>query len=296
MSTFKNLLKTGKPPSGRYDYEDLKRLFEILNEINKEVQKYEFDDVCPYLKEKNQNLDEDELRKEIEGKLLLRVGVFGDDGFYKVTSNPSELSEGNLPKRISKVTFENTSWYKTVANREPLNTFQVTMDFNPPPVWDLISSPSSGTSNQSAIQVLGDESTWVEGSFNKIKSVLSPGWSMRSFIHAAGAYDILIWLLVVPAAATYFASLEKIKKLPLSNISPSLMSVLYLVGILMVLLIFRILFNVIRSGFPVIEYADNKSNRWTLQKIMRWILGTSATAVIGWIAVHAVSFLIGLFP
>jgi len=185
VATFENLFKTCRPPAGRYSNNDLARLFRLLKEINTEVQDYEFEDVVDSVKAKSPDYPEADLKKEIAEKLLLRVGIYGDDGFYKVTEKEEELQKSNLPKRISKLVFENTSWYQVAANRTPLNTFKVILDFTPPPVWDLISSPTLETSNESSIQVLGDKSTWVEGSFNKIKSTLSPGWSFRTFVHLA---------------------------------------------------------------------------------------------------------------
>lgn len=273
MLNAQNYLLKSKIVSRIFKYEDMASLFKTLLEKNHEAQKRESE----YIKSLNLT-DEIDKSKDV----IVQIEIFGKNGLYKITDDISKLTEINK-EYIQKIVIDNSRIYQRSTSFLPQNNFRIVFDFTQPSCWDLISSPTKATDNDSAFEVLGTDKTWVEGVFSEInKDINEPKYKFwfRRFIHLANVYDLLLWLFFIPLFLISMLSYDVKISYYLRNHSGGLIVLFFLYFFGLFLVAFRLLFNSVRSIFSYLEYEPNKHVSKGVQNTIIKISGAIFLALV----------------
>lgn len=117
------------------------------------------------------------------------------------------LSTEVLPKPLQKITFDLGFHYRFQRQFDAPNRAIVTLDFSKPPLFDLTSPSGVPTPNESNISVLGRDSVWVAGIFEKLTSTLLQGRVKTGWLHHRHIYDVLLLIVGIPASLALSAAL-----------------------------------------------------------------------------------------
>jgi hypothetical protein len=254
--TYKSNYRQQKMPSCTCDLDYFKALFETLKVSTEEGANIEI----AKLKKKDEDSDEAFEKLKVDAKSLYKVAVhiFGSKGEYIYAESSSIFDDPGLPEAITKITFDNSSKFKAILQkREPINKFRIVFDFSKPVIFDFNSSPSLATPNNSFISVLGENDTWVSGVYNKIMESLKDRANRRGWLHRNNIYDFFLWFLVIPLNFRLLYNINKILPSGFSGMSDFFKAACYLYFFIVILYLFRMLFNYVRWIFPNIEVIRN---------------------------------------
>ncbi len=248
---YKSSQRFAKIPSCTFDVAYLKKLFEILNDINREAAQLE---ISKLNKTPGQSDSDFEKLKELAISLYkINIEIFGSKGEYIISESPEVFGEAHLPDYVTKVIFDNSVRFKMAVKSDPQFRVRVCLDFSKPPIFDFLSSPSYPTPNDSSIQVLGLNQTWVEGAYEKVMSSLKERKTSRQWLHQKNIYDLLVWFLFLPISFLNIYKIEKMFFTHISNLSTVFLVALYVYIFFTFLFIFRMFFNYSRWVFSYLE-------------------------------------------
>ncbi|PSV99585.1 hypothetical protein C9I89_21770 [Photobacterium lipolyticum] len=232
------------------DKEDLRRFCDILQERANAAAEIEVG-----LFEQNNQTDEQyaENIKTLRESFLLRVTIAGKDGEELWGPIDEVFCSVNYPEQVKSLYVDSESTLRYAHNYYPHNTFKIFFDFSKPRVFDLSLLPSTGTPNESNVEVNGYDATWVNGVFSEIKKFLDNRSSKMSFVHNHSVYDVLLWILGFPLSFWVCSKLSStIEEAVVDN--AFINSALYLYTFVATLFIFRVLFHYLRWVCPLVEY------------------------------------------
>lgn len=276
--TYKSSYRFQVIPSCTLEISDFKKLYEILKTATEEGANIEISQL-----KKIEGDTEDNFKKaKEEARKLYKVSIqiFGAKGEYIFTESPSIFDDASLPDTVTKIIFDNTLKFKAMLQqKQPINKFRIEFDFTKQKVFDLISLPSVATPNKSFIDISGENETWVAGIYNKVKEFLQERTNKRGWLHINNIYDIFLWFLVVPLGFRFLYIINRSLPPRFSELSAFFKVACYLYFFILVLNIFRIIFNYARWIFPSIELirSDKKGavfHRFVLGSIILAILAT----------------------
>ncbi|MGF1832136.1 hypothetical protein [Photobacterium sanguinicancri] len=232
------------------DKEDLRRFCDILQERANAAAEIEVG-----LFEQNNQTDDQyaENIKTLRESFLLRVTIAGKDGEELWGPIDEVFCSVNYPEQVKSLYVDSESTLRYAHNYYPHNTFKIFFDFSKPRVFDLSLLPSTGTPNESNVEVNGYDATWVNGVFSEIKKFLDNRSSKMSFVHNHSVYDVLLWILGFPLSFWVCSKLSStIEEAVVDN--AFINSALYLYTFVATLFIFRVLFHYLRWVCPLVEY------------------------------------------
>lgn len=227
----------------------------------------------------------------VRGAYSVLVTARGRTGEQKIALDPAILEEGNLPKPIESVEFDIGAWHQLKTQQQASNRVRVVLDFTKPPPLE-VSNPSSGpTQNNSYIEVIGNDSMWVSGVYEKVSSTLQQGRLRTGWIHTQYTYDVLLAVVGLPGAialSTIFG-----RWLGKSYFGDALLPQFagFILALFISLLVFRFSFSLIRWLLPLVEFSPPAQ---PLHRQIRIAVSTIVLGVIGSIAAAALWF--ALFP
>lgn len=192
-----------------------------------------------------------QLKKDITENYKVHVEILSKHEFLSAESS-SIFNE--LPDDVIHVKYDNVFLVKTRFNRDPGLVFKIALDFTEPPLFDFNVSPSLPTKNNSSVQVYGDDATWVEGTFGMITKQLISRKTKRAWFHKASIYDYIVWFFILPFTFWNLYKLELRVQTYLHQISPAFTVFFYLFVFVLILTLFRILFNYFKWLFPYMEF------------------------------------------
>ncbi len=265
MSIYKNTLRTIAIQPGVVTKDILKNLMPLVNEINEPAKALELENLEVIRAADDPTITMDDVNEAMP----IRIWVNGEEGELLLTSTPEALEDHLLPKFISRVKIENSSYYRNIRkNIDPVNRFEIVLDFSISSIFDFLSTPTARTSNESSISILGQNDNWVAGTYEKLNSVFKNKKSYRSFIHKGNVYDFLLWFVFVPIFMLYyFPNIDlRVRNIEFLNGSEAYFMVLYLCLFVIGLYIFRTLFNFSRWLFPYLELEGQKAGERILLK------------------------------
>ncbi len=257
MSIYKNTSRTIAIQSGVVTKDELKNMILLTDDINKQAKELEFQRYDSEITGDTPPVTMDHVNEAMP----IRIWVNGEEGELLLTSKPETLEDHLLPKHISRIKIENSSYYRQIAKGvDPINHFEIVLDFSTSSIFDFISTPTARTSNESSIYILGQNDNWVAGTYEKLNSVFKDKKSYRSFIHKSNVYDLLLWFIFVPILMLYyFPKFDlRVRNIEFLNGSDAYFTVLYLCIFIIGLYIFRSLFNFSRWLFPYLELESQK--------------------------------------
>lgn len=169
----------------------------------------------------------------------------------------------NIPERISSIYMSNKSAYRSFANVEPNNNFELFLDFLKPPLIDHNNFISSPTPNASSLDIHADNNAWIGAINEAVFGILDKRKNRRSLLHRGSIYDIGLFFPVLPIAIYFCWSLSTLIENHLGTISKFLSSIIYIYLVFLTMWFYRILFGYTRWAFPSIELSDkSKSEKY----------------------------------
>jgi hypothetical protein len=255
--TYKSNQRFSKIPSCTLDIIYLRKLFEIFSNINKEAAQIELSNVEKWYEHSSVKPSKEEIekiKKDVLESYRIHIQIFGAKGEFLSADSPSILKEEALPDFVTNIKFDNSFFYKTKFNgRNPQSLLSVELDLNKPPLVDFTTNPSLSTTNNSFIQVLGENETWVEGAHEKVLSSLRERKTKRAWLHRNNAYDLFLWILILPISFWNLRKIDLMVSVYLSKISSVFTVALYVYVFIIILNLFRLGFNYVRWLFPYLE-------------------------------------------
>jgi len=216
----------------------------------------------------------------------LMIEVHGVNGEYHSVENLVDLKLIILPSKITRITMSNFSAYEYALKVSPSCHFTITIDFNSSEIFDLSSSPSQATRNESTISTMAKNHIFADGLRASFEDYFNQRKNFNFLIHYRNMYDLLLWLIYFPIVIRLV--LKHQLQFP-DIVTSSPITIQIVIGIFLFILLslcFRITFNIGRWLFP---YQQIISQAGLLLKAAKIIYSTIVIAIIGTLGVHVVS-------
>lgn len=281
---------THKISSCKFQLDSLGKLVDLATRLHDDCVKQLKQDLSStqFLQKGIDHTSQADIDAKVDAHFKLMIEVFGIDGEYLNILSLNEISSTvDLPHKISKVRINNASIYEFYFGNRPSVHFEVTIDFRSTRVFDLISGPSHSTFNESKSEVVGQNSTLVNGLSAHLEKFFSNFKTHHGFLHAENIYDVLLWLGFFPLLLAYLVKYQS--KIPdLVTTAPVVVQVIVSLTVFFILaLFFRLLFNLGRWLYPYMEITDQtRKERIALKAFYSLIV----VSILGAIAVHIANF------
>ncbi len=280
MSPTGNKLKHRNIMSFKIDKASLQKILNVLISENKKAQQDEFQQ---FRKNKvNDIISDENLKMEVEKNLQVSVNVWGRSGEYANVNGIENLSEFPWPTKVRMITMENYFNFELIYKVRPANNFLIKLDFNYTDIFDLTSSPSLKTFNDSKYEIFGTDGGWVHGVESQLNEILTPHEEpLWNFIHSRNIYDFLLWFFYVPTLLISLSNWSKKYPFIEKNFLPSVQPICFLVLLIIGIYIFRIFFNITKRIFPFASLKGDLKEPTDIWSIGRGILYFLVTSILG---------------
>ncbi len=228
------------------------------------------------------------IEKHVIYNYLWALEVIGSNGEYLYIQDLTKLKTTDLPFKIDKIKFNNYFSYEYINARKPSVHFEVSVDFQEVKIFDLISSPTESTTNDSFVEVTGLDQTMVIGLTGRFESFFKKYETYNSLVNIQNIYDIILWFVFVPILSIYLVKYQDLIPEVLRNSSTFVQVVLAISSLFVALLFFRFLFNVARWFFPCQELTSQVSRG---RKLSKYVYSLIITTLIGGVGVNFIYWL-----
>lgn len=238
--------------------DDLRRLYIRLSEKTSEALKAYLDSITPQPGQDPKQLEN--LKREARDIGGLTIIIIGANGEQIVDTHIDALSQYDLPDKITSITFDSASALKGCNVTLP-NSFRLNLDFTEPPGFHAYNPWDQPTPNNSSLEVLGPNTTWVAGVHETVVSFFNERKRNRAWLHSQVTFNILNWLFAFPAALWITYRIDNIFHAQLQSVHVTLRGALYVYLVLISLLLFRVIVAGFRWIFPVVELQGARSKK-----------------------------------
>lgn len=280
--------KYSRIPSSILDLGYFKKLHSTLSVISKDGARLENEN---YSRLPDQTEEDFEKMKNDTYELYkVSILIYGTKGEQILSHTIEAFDESGLPDEISQIIFDNSLIYTSRVKQNPQNRLRVVFDFSKPSIFNFTSKPSVNTNN-SSIEILGQNDNWVNGAFEQINSSLKERKTKRTWLYTNNIYELFLLVIVLPLT---FWNLNKISNYFLipSLKLPSIIEVgLYFYIFIILLWLFRIIFNYARWLLPYIEINYGFRKREIAHRLI--LLGLITTLLYSFIKDLVVFLFIG---
>jgi hypothetical protein len=269
-----------KIPSRMVDSSFLKRLFNILDNAIRQAGKIAAGQLQQI---PGQSIDEyNKLKESIQDSYKIEIIlVYGSrkysKGKFLLGEDEEILNESNLKATLTNIIFTNIERFQRKFNMLPGHSIRLELDFNRGPIFDFSVNPSKATEHLNVLEIKGSDDNWVAGTEDTVLDLFRDGSNKYSWFHQKNIYDIILWPIVFPLSFLYLHRIQLLFGNYLLPLNGTLQVFLYIYFIIVVLLLFRILFNFARWLFPYMELRGSGKRR---PAFLRWFLGSICAAVI----------------
>jgi hypothetical protein len=239
---------------------DFKRLFDVLKISVEEAAKDEISEMKKNPDQTEENFSEN---KELALNLFrITIHIFGSKGEYFLEESPEIFDEGSLPDNITRIIFDNTTRFSTLfQQKEPKHKLKLEFDFNKAVVFDLLSLPSAPTRNNSNMSISSQNDIWAAGTYNKIIEFLKTKKNRHGWIHKRNIYDIFLFILIFPLSLRLLYVGTRFLPVKFFTLPSFFKTVCFFYFFLLIVNIFRIMFNYARWLFPIVELQSEAINK-----------------------------------
>lgn len=203
----------------------------------------------------------------------LTVIIHGGDGEQIVKSSKEIFEKQYLPESINTIIFDSSAGLETL-NINMLNRFFVNLDFAETPGFHKYNPWDKPTPNNSVIEVIGADHTWVTAIYETILKFFRSRKKKRAWLHSWITFNILNWLIGIPGSLWFVYRIDTIFSTFFEKLHGVLQGAIYVYVLLFALLIFRLIIGGFRWIFPLIELEGSRSKK------IRGILGTVQSALL----------------
>ncbi len=167
----------------------------------------------------------------------------------------------NLPETVTEITFESNAALQS-HNIPVLNKFTLTFDFSETAKIPDYNPSGESTPNRSHIQVLGDDTAWVNGVYETVMSFLRDSKRKRKWgwIHSRYTYNLLHAVVALPAGIWAAYRLDGWLTSVWEGSNIVVRSAIFLYAVLFVLWLYQGAIGVLRWAFPVVELEGSRAN------------------------------------
>jgi hypothetical protein len=214
----------------------------------------------------------------------------GAQGEVTATDDPADIEPDVLPFPLQSVEFEIGFNYRASTGKQPFNRATVRFDFTRPRAFDISTSPSQATPNSSTVSVVGSDTLWVAGVFERVNAVIEQSAVNSLWLHRAHAYDVALLVLGLPLA--FVLGLSAAARTPTTlggNAVVTQVAVSFFVGLLS-LFAFRVAFSLTRWLLPYVEYVPAPA---PLHRRVRLLLASAIFAIVTSLLASGIYALIG---
>lgn len=218
-------------------------------------------DLAKWVKNENQSDEDFEANKKAAREEAYRVTVSVDrfDNSSTHGRDREILEVSDLLSPISFVYMTNVTAYKAMANTDPINSFELSLDFGVPPLLDANSFVSSPTQNHSRFEIRGTREGWLAGLEKVVTKRIQRKSGLRSLLHGPFVYDYGLFFLGVPFALYLGWSASAFIQQKLGALHPVLGAAAYIYVFMLGLWLYRLLFAYTKWAFPMAELSDQKT-------------------------------------
>lgn len=258
---YRGLFRQARLPACVISVQDLRRLYSDLSE--KAADALERHIASAPKPEESSDEDWEALKNRIRSIGRLTAIVIGANGEQSVDQSSIPLEDDQLPDRITSVTFDSYSALQR-ENIAPLHRFRLNLDFTEPPTFGAYNPWNVPTPNGSNLEVTGADSTWVTGVYESALGFFRGRAKRRGWLHSALAFNLLNWLVGMPAALWIVFRFDQIAAPFFNSIDAVLRGAIYIYIVLVVLLLFRLIIGGFRWMLPIVELEGARSAtvRW----------------------------------
>lgn len=292
MDAFHVNVRTKRIFTASIDIEALKKLFQILKGLNEEALKQELVEYEERVKKDNPRLSAHEFKRNkdnITELYCISIELFDTKGGYLRFYKAEEiLNEKSFPDDVSSIQFRNTSLFQ--AQREYVQSYQISvdLDFSKVSFGGMNANVSNETLNNSRINVIGINESWVEGASKKIEDFIKPRKNNRGWIHKRDVYAFIMWLIIIPIAFWNLVKIDNLIRDKLLKLSGIFTTFLYIYYFVIVIMLSNLLFKYARWLYPPVELKTNIND---FQKVQRAFLYALLFGLFIKIALDLISFL-----
>lgn len=241
------------------DKASLEKILNLIQERNYDAGKLELAlyKELPDMTDEKYAADENKIMKGFD----LYISVNGKVGQRTKTLNGSVkdvFSSTEFPDEVLAISVDTELPLKILHNWNIKNSLKFILDFRKPGIFDFSLQPSHATSNLSNITIKGKDAGWVNGLIDEINNILTEHPSHLTWIHQSAIYDLLVWILGIPAGF-YVCSKASSLIMWMAPYSVFVQNTAYTLIFFASLLGLRVLFQYTRWIWPLVEYRSSKN-------------------------------------
>jgi hypothetical protein len=234
---------------------DLKKLCKMLEEKVGEAAEIEIREF-----RRPQDMDDEQFEKikeNIRQISKLSIQLFGIKGEQIAGDSLSVFDPDKIPDDIRSLNLNSSFTFRFSTNYDPKNRFEINLDFRKSEILDFSNPSFQPSPNNSSINIVGTNETWVNGVYHSFLSFLKSKKRKRNWLHSKYIYDLYLYLLIFPITFWSIFRVDKYLKLLKTDIPTVLSIAIYIYIFFIILFIFRLLFNYARWIFPLLEFAPD---------------------------------------
>lgn len=249
-SNWQNFTVQFPVPSSRLSRDDLKLLYQILDEKQKEYR-----DKTMGLLSRMENESErvfEQRKKSVFEAFVTSVTIRSENGASFSGNTDAVFDKSAFPKKVRSIFYSTQSVPEVVLKHTPLDRVQVFLDFSQPPLLDLTRMPTLPTHNESSFEINAKTETWCVAARAKLQEFFEERRIRNNWLHLAGVYDVFLYFLAFPFAVlvsvrvgqhlTWLAKLDEFPK-----------ALVYLYICFGSIIAYRLCFSYARWAFPKFE-------------------------------------------
>lgn len=236
------------------------------------------------------NTNNDKEIEEFCKKFFLLYEIQSMDGAYINFRSLNDIVTYDVPSNISKIKISNLSMYKYLTVQYPPTYFEIQLDFSEVKIFDLSSSPSSGTLNDSYYYVTSTNHTFADGLAERIKNEINKHKNLFPLIHKSGLYDLSLYLFVIPATTAIIYTLKDSVPQFITGLPVFLQVLTVISGFFLLLLSYRLVYNLGRWLLPYMEIVEQKHK---LKSFFRFIYFTLVSGILSTVGYNFIASIIG---
>ena len=217
----------------------------------------------------------------ISGAFITSVTVTAKNGETITANNEGIFDKGSFPAELRSVFYSTISIPQAVLKHQPTDRIIVFLDFSHPPALDFSRLPTLATPNESNFEIVASNEAWFVLGKQRLTEFFRERRASSDWIHAAGMYDALSFLLGFPLAVWGCAKLESVLPV-IDNLSVIPRSLIYAYAFLASLTAFRVMFSYSRWVFPKMEVLGD-IRRSPFRHRAAW---TAAASALFWPAIY----------
>lgn len=235
-------------PSCTLTASDLRKLFRLLQQKASEASDRQLAGMVQQPGQTQTQFEEARATARTAMSLLIRLWTKG--GGWMGTTTIQPLEDEELPDNITKIEFDLGLLFRLRFNNlSANNTFLVSLDLQRPSILDMNPQPAL---NGSTANISGNDTTWANGLADELIQFFQQSKNRRGLLHLSESYTLLLFPVGFPLSFDIVYHLDKFIR-RVGALPEALSVAIYVYCVVMVLYLFRLLFNYARWVFPKVE-------------------------------------------